>query len=191
MTVGALLLAAGSARRMGANKLLLPVAGTPMLVRAHAALAEAGLPVLLVTGARADEVAALLPDVPRAHAAAHAEGLSASLAAGLAAAPADWDALLVALGDMPFVRAESHRALARALEAGAGCVQPVHEGRPGNPVGFARRHFGALSALSGDRGARDLLEQIAVTRVFVPDPGIHLDIDTPEALAEAQGRAGR
>lgn len=185
MIVGALLLAGGSGRRMGANKLALPVDGVPMLVRAHAALAEAGLPALLVTGAHDEELRALLPGVPHVHAARHAEGLSASIAAGVAAAPADWGALLVVLGDMPFVRPETHRALAGVLAQGAPAVQPVCEGRPGNPAGFARAHFGDLRALRGDRGARALLRAPWVRRVPVDDPGIHADIDTPDALARA------
>lgn len=184
MIVGALLLAAGSARRMGANKLALPIDGLPMLVRSHAALAEAGLPVLLVTGAHDRALRQLLPDVPHVHADRHAEGMSASIAAGVAAAPADWGALLVALGDMPFVQPATLAALKAALVAGATAVAPVCASRRGNPAGFARALFPRLLALGGDSGARSVLDTLGPGLRLVPvaDPGIFRDIDTPADL---------
>jgi molybdenum cofactor cytidylyltransferase len=184
MTVGALLLAAGQSRRMGAAKLALPLGGQPIIARTYANLAAAGLPVLLVTGAHAAAVIAALPQAPRVHAEDHGEGLAASLKAGLAAAPPDWTAALVMLGDMPFVRPDTLAALAAALDAGAAAVQPVFAGRPGNPAGFARTLWPSLMALQGDRGAGDLLKTLgpALHRIAVDDPGIHQDIDTPEDL---------
>ena len=59
MTVGAVVLAAGESRRMGAAKLALPVDGIPMLARTLAAVREAGLPALLVTGGHAEAVRAV------------------------------------------------------------------------------------------------------------------------------------
>jgi molybdenum cofactor cytidylyltransferase len=55
-------------------------------------------------------------------------------------------------------------------------------GRRGNPVGFGRVHLAALLALSGDQGARRLLQSCPVTEVAVADPGIFQDIDTPADL---------
>lgn len=189
MIVGALLMAAGSATRMGGNKLGEEVGGIPMIVAAHRSLVAAGLPVLLVTGAYEPEVRALLPGVPSVHAARHAEGLAASLATGIAAVPRDWGAVLIALGDMPFIRPATHQALASALAAGAAAVRPVCQGQEGNPAGFARILFAELASLSGDQGARALLARLPVTRVEVEDPGIFKDLDTPEALARARGSA--
>jgi molybdenum cofactor cytidylyltransferase len=182
VTVGALLLAAGAGRRFGGGKLLHPLHGEPLLVHSFHALEAAGLPVLLVTGAGAAEVAAVLPAVPRVFAARHAEGMGASIAAGVAAVSAQWDALLVALADMPFIAPATHAALAAALVDGAEAVRPVHAGLPGNPAGFARTHFPALAALQGDEGARALLARLPVTEVAVDDPGIHRDIDRREDL---------
>lgn len=103
--VGALVLAAGRSSRMGgAHKLLEELAGKPMVRHAvEAALASSAAPVVVVTGYRADDVAAALDglDVIFAHNRDYAEGLSTSLAAGLAALPAEADAAIVCLGDMP------------------------------------------------------------------------------------------
>ncbi len=182
MTVGAIVLAAGLSRRMGAAKLTLPVDGMPMLARTLEAASRAGLPLLLVTGAHAQAVRAVAPDVPTIHADAHEQGLAESLKAGLAAAPAGWDAALVILGDMPFVQPETLRQLVEALANGAPAVVPVQAGRRGNPAGFARTVWPHLMTLSGDQGARPLLDSLHVVEIPADDPGIHRDIDVPEDL---------
>jgi molybdenum cofactor cytidylyltransferase len=187
--VGAIVLAAGLSRRMGANKLLMPVAGVSMVARAVDALvASPARPIVVVVGHQAAEVRAALagravtfvanPD--------YAAGLSTSLRAGVAAL-ADVDGAVVCLGDMPWVRAEHVRALVDAFDPAAGrtiCV-PVHQGKRGNPVLIGARHFPALGRLTGDVGARALIEEHAdeVCAVPVADGGVTLDVDTREALA--------
>jgi len=181
-TVGVLVLAAGLSRRMGAAKLALPLGGRPLIVATLAAVEAAGLPALLVTGAHAEAVRAAAPGIPAVHADDHALGLAESLKAGLCAAPAAWGAVLVVLGDMPFVQPGTLQALAAELEAGAGAVVPVEGGRRGNPAGFARACWPALMSLSGDQGARPLLDRLGVVDVPVDDPGVHRDIDVPGDL---------
>lgn len=176
-TVGALVLAAGLSRRMGAAKLAMPVAGVPMLARTLAAIEAAGLPVLLVTGGHEAAVRAVAGAVPMVRAEGFEQGLAESLKAGLRAAPADWDAALVVLGDMPFVAPATLRALAAALAAGAPAVVPVQAGERGNPAGFARSAWPALMALEGDRGARGVLDALGAQAVAVDDPGVHRDLD--------------
>ncbi len=189
--VGAIVLAAGQARRMGAAKLALPFSGRTVLEEVLDRVAAAGLPALVVLGAHAERLRPLTGSALAVEAADHALGLAHSLRAGVAAAPPEWAGALVVLGDMPLVRAETHGALARALAAGAAAVRPVHAGRPGNPVGFARSLFPRLLALTGDRGAGALLPFLPVQDVEVRDPGIHRDIDTPAdlAAAAAEGQA--
>ena len=182
MTIGALLLAAGASRRMGRQKLLIPLGGKPMVAHVAEAARAAGLPLLLVTGGDADAVRAAAGDVAAVHADRHGLGLAESLKAGLRAAPAGWDGLLVLLGDMPKVRPDTLRSLAGAL-AGAEMVVPVHGGRRGNPAGFARRRWPDLLALEGDRGARDLLADAVA--VPVDDAGVLVDYDVPEDTISA------
>ncbi len=179
MTVGAIVLAAGLSRRMGAAKLALPLAGRPIIAATLEAVRAAGLPVLLVTGGHADAVLAAAPETPHVQAPRHADGLAESLKAGLAAAPAGWDAALVVLGDMPFVQPATLEMLEDALRAGAGAVVPVEGGRRGNPAGFARAQWPVLMALAGDQGARAVLDGLGVVEVAVDDAGIHRDIDVP------------
>jgi len=188
--VAGLVLAAGSSTRMGdANKLLLEVGGEAMVRRVARTGREAGLdPVVVVTGHEAEEVARAVAGlgVDTVENARHVEGLSTSLAAGLAALPQGLDAAMVLLGDMPFVRPETVQALVAAHrpEAGASICVPVHQGKRGNPVLWARRHWPRMQAVEGDRGARALLLERAgeVVEVEVDDPGVLRDVDHPGAL---------
>jgi molybdenum cofactor cytidylyltransferase len=142
----------------------------------------AGLSPLLVTGGHAEAVRAVAPGIPAVHATAHAEGLAESLKAGLAAAPANWRAALIILGDMPYVQVETLRRLADALAEGAAAVVPVQASRRGNPAGFARTAWPSLMALTGDQGARPILDSLGAIEIPVEDPGIHRDLDRPEDL---------
>jgi molybdenum cofactor cytidylyltransferase len=180
MTTGAILLAAGQSRRFGSPKLLAPLHGQPLVCHAARALVAAGLPVLTVTGAHAPEIRAALASEPVSftHAQDHARGMAHSLRAGLAAAPASWDAVLVMLADMPDLEPE----LLRRLAATPGIAVPVHAGRRGNPVRWPRAHWPGLMALTGDEGARRLLPTLPVTEIEAPSPSIFRDIDTPDAL---------
>lgn len=188
--VAAIVLAAGRSSRMGGcNKLLEVVDDRPLVAHAvDAALASRCDPVIVVTGHAADGVTAALGDRPvrLAHAADWAEGLSASLRAGLRAVPDACDGVLVALGDMPAVPAASMDRLLDAFRPveGQAIVVPMAEGRRGNPVVWARRYFDDLMAVRGDKGGRDLLRLYAheVCTVDLDDGGVLVDVDTPDAL---------
>jgi molybdenum cofactor cytidylyltransferase len=73
----------------------------------------------------------------------------------------------------------------RELLAAHALVVPTCEGEQGHPVGFARQHFRALAGLSGERGARALIEAERARCLFLEtgDPGVVADVDTPEQLA--------
>jgi len=188
--VAAVILAAGRSRRMGTtNKLQSDVSGRPMLARvADAALSSPARPVVVVTGHDADAVRATLEGraVRFVHNARYAEGMGSSLAAGIRALDPGLAGALICLGDMPWLRPEHVAALLAAFAPAAGrsiCV-PVHAGQRGHPVLFAARYFPELGELRGDSGARPLLAQHAnqVCAVPVNDPGVILDVDTPESL---------
>ncbi|MCC6620412.1 MAG: nucleotidyltransferase family protein, partial [Deltaproteobacteria bacterium] len=193
-----LVLAAGSSRRMGAtNKLLVPIDGRPMVT--HVVDTLAGLDLaerVVVTGHEAERVAAALSGRPLrlVHNDKYLDGMASSLAAGVGALAPDVDAVVVCLGDMPWVRRETIAALVAALdpEAGVTIAVPTFEGKRGNPVAWARRHFEAMRALAGDTGARELIARYRdeVAFVAVDDPGVLVDVDTEEALAQATRGSG-
>lgn len=178
-----MLLAAGRSSRMGENKLLVDIDGRPMVARVLETLRELDLVQrVVVLGHEAERVRAAIGDADSVVNDDYARGMSTSLRCGAAAIAADTDAVLVALGDMPFVRAADVQRLIDAFDG--GIVVPVHAGRRGNPVLFARRFLDEFAALTGDVGARAIVERHRdlVTEVEVADQGIHRDVDTPDAL---------
>jgi molybdenum cofactor cytidylyltransferase len=191
--IAAIVLAAGRSTRMGSNKLIADVGGKPMVRRvAEAALSSAASPVLVVTGHHEADVRMALSglDVAFVHNPHFAQGLSTSLKAGIAAAPANVAGAMVLLGDMPQIAPGHLDQLIAAFRDGAGAViVPVHAGKRGNPVLWPRAFFPAMLGLEGDAGAKRLLAANAV-RVREVDLGtnaIFLDVDTAEALAQLRG----
>ena len=157
-----------------------------------AVLGSRARPVIVVTGHRASEVQEALEGRPVRFVEApdHAEGLSASLRAGLAALPESAAAALVVLGDMPLVTAASIDRLLDAYDPveGRSIVAPSHGGQLGNPVLWDRRYFPDMMALRGDVGARALLRRHAeaVTEIDLDDTVLR-DFDTVESLTGLTG----
>jgi molybdenum cofactor cytidylyltransferase len=188
--IAAIVLAAGRSSRMGgSNKLLAEIGGRPLVrIVVEEALASRARPVIVVTGHQRERVEATLTglDVMLAHNPAYADGLSASLKAGIAAAPPSADGAIVCLGDMPQVDARLIDRLLAAFdpEQGALIVVPTIAGKRGNPVVWSRRFFVDLAALTGDVGARGLIANYpeAVAEVAVADAAAFTDVDTPDAL---------
>jgi len=189
--IAALVLAAGRSSRMrGRNKLLLDVAGKPMVSHAvDALLQSAARPVIVVTGHESANVRAALGgrDVRFVENPGYAQGLSTSLRAGLGALAPDVDGVLVCLGDMPLVAARHLDQLIAAFNPAEGraiCV-PTHEGKRGNPVLWGAQFLAEMKALAGDVGARHLIGEHAdlVREVPVADDAVLADFDTPEAMA--------
>ena len=187
--VAALVLAAGSSRRMsGGDKLLETIGGVPMVARVvDAALGAGAAPVVVVTRPSGGEVREALAHrnveiVPNPR---HALGLSTSLVAGAEALADRARGALVCLADMPLVTQDDLHLLIDAFERSGAtrvCV-PIHSGRRGNPVLWPLRFLPELRELWGDRGAQDLLARLGDDIVEVlTGPGVLVDVDTREAL---------
>jgi len=189
--VAAMVLAAGLSRRFGDdNKLLEPLGETTIIAATTQLLATAGAaPVLVVTGHDVDAIVAAVagPEI-RCHAnPAFADGMGTSIAAGVRALEDDAiDGVLIALGDMPFVRPATIAALLGAFASTDDIIVPTRDGRRGHPVLFGRTHFTALAGCTGDIGARAVLEReaAAIKIVATSDDGVLRDIDRPEDLTD-------
>jgi molybdenum cofactor cytidylyltransferase len=194
-----ILLAAGRGRRFDATgrrlKLIEPqasgaAAGEPLALSAARALrAAVGTVVAVVRGgqdpnqarlrglleAEGCTVVACAPD------ASGAEGMGASIACGVGVHPQarGW---IIALADMPAIRPATIAAVRGAIERGAHSAAPYFQGRRGHPVGFGAVCGPALAGLSGDAGARTVLERFPPMRIDVDDPGILVDVDLASDL---------
>jgi molybdenum cofactor cytidylyltransferase len=121
-----------------------------------------------------------------------AQGMGASLACAARASLPQAAPCIVALADMPWIRPATVAQVV-ALLAVHPVVAPFFEGRRGHPVGFASSLLPALAGLSGDSGARHLLEGRPIYRMDCDDAGVLRDVDTPGDLEfdSRETRAGR
>jgi molybdenum cofactor cytidylyltransferase len=189
--VPGVVLAAGESRRMGRPKALLPTgAGSETFVeRIVRTLGSAGVDrIVVVTGQHTKEITAVLKGLsplvrtvrnPRVEG-----GQLSSLLIGLEAIDRpDAGGMLVTLVDVPLVAGSTIARLLDAFGSGAApIVRPVHAGRHGHPVIFARTIFDELRAADPRRGAKEVVRRHAkeILEVDVDDEGAFLDVDTPE-----------
>ena len=192
--VSAVLLAAGSSRRFGSdNKLLAGIGGKPLIRHGAEALAAAGFAELIVvTGPDAAQVQEALTGlaVRFVHNAHYLDGMGGSVAAGIrAVAPASAGAL-VSPGDMPRLEPALIAGLVAAFASAGGdrIVYPcLPDGSQRNPVIWPRRLFGELAALTGETGAKSILQAHASETIRVEAAAdSFLDIDTREDLARVK-----
>jgi CTP:molybdopterin cytidylyltransferase MocA len=195
--IGGIVLAGGSGTRFGGPKQIAELGGRPLLDYALEAAAAALDRVVLVLGARADEVRERV-DLRGAEVVVCADwegGMAETLKAGLRAL-GDVDAAVVTLGDQPLVGAAAIERVLAARDGDALAVRATYDGEPGHPVVLERELFPRLLKLSGDVGARAVLASASVRVRSVPceDVADRADVDSPADLrrieARLTGRAG-
>ena len=189
MSVGIIILAAGQARRMGEPKLLMPLAGRPLLqhaVDAGARAAASKLVVVLGSDIERHRAAIQLP----AHGKVvrnpeHDRGQATSLIVGIHAL-GDLNWAIVLLADQPGMSAETVVRVARATGTSqAPIVRARYTDGPGHPVALSCVLWPRLRQLTGDAGARVLIAGSDVEWVDVDGPQPP-DIDTPEDYARVE-----
>ncbi len=169
-----IVLAAGKGQRYLASggtthKLAVSLAGSTVLAHVLSAVEASGLQAHIVKSAAGD-------------------GMADSIAAGVSATAnaAGW---LILPGDLPLIQPESLRRVADAL-ARHTVVVPHYRGQQGHPVGFAKACFDALSLLSGDSGAKSVIQMHRVTDevcdLSIDDQGLVTDVDTVDDLSRAE-----
>ena len=192
MTYGALIIAAGFSRRFGSDKRIFRLnSGEPLLVACLRPYRTVFPNVAVVVRSSDSDLTRLISRaldraVPIIVPTDQAEsGMSASIADGIRAL-ASWDYVFLGLGDMPYIRVDTLLALRDRMNDARGdrlprIIVPTFDGEAGHPVGFSREFFGELIALTGDRGARSVIDAHPerVERVSTDDPGVVTDIDEP------------
>ena len=189
--ITAVILAAGQSKRMGQAKLLLPWGEQTILETTIAHLkASNARDLLLVSGGyrQAVEQLAEKHEVPIVYNPQFAIGeMLSSLqtaVAHLTISPSPPDAILIMLGDLPFITTEIINQIIACYQAqDTAVVAPVHNGRRGHPVLLSASLFASLIALPAGSAPRDLLkkQQQETTFLEIDTDVILRDIDTPEA----------
>jgi molybdenum cofactor cytidylyltransferase len=189
--VHGILLAAGESRRMGYPKPLLKIGDETFVAHLALAMLTVVARLTVVVGAHADRVRPAIPADSRIDIAVNPDwsrGQLSSIKAGLRALPPDASAAMVHLTDHPTVKVETFAAV---LDAYRQSKKPIaiarHDGHRGHPVLFDRSIFAELLDAPEDQGARVVVNADASRIVYidVADPGILLDLDTPEELIAA------
>jgi molybdenum cofactor cytidylyltransferase len=192
VSIAGVVLAAGASSRMGRPKPLLTAGGQTFLARILGSMRQAGISDLTVV---------LAPDAPRVWEEARSHGARvvvnprpdrgqlSSFRVGVTSLPDTCTGAIVALVDHPLVAVATYRAVTEALAAHeASFVVPTHGGRRGHPLGMGAGWFGELAKVPEGEGVRWLLRRNPSTVVEIPvdDPGVLLDIDTPDHMASAE-----
>lgn len=158
-------MAGGSSRRMGKDKLSLPLFGKTILEQTVAIYRRVFAEVEVITKDRIGESFAL-------------EGMGGTLRGAARLLPDHWQGVVIALGDMPFVGINSLQALSRAIAMKPEEVWCLsYRGRRGHPVYLPRKYFSYLKRLTGDTGLRDLLPELSPKYIDTEDYGVLFDID--------------
>jgi molybdenum cofactor cytidylyltransferase len=186
-TLAGIVLAAGESRRMGQPKQLLPFGERTILERVVDTLLTAGIgEVVVVLGHLADRVRAVLGNRPvRAVVnASYRQGMLTSVQCGVRAVGADYEAVVIALGDQPQIESVVVSAVMQAYHSGnAGIVIPRYGDRKGHPIIInLRKYREAIVNLPEDAGLNRLMQQYAddVCLIDVATEDIIRDIDVPE-----------
>jgi molybdenum cofactor cytidylyltransferase len=186
----AILLAAGAGTRYDPtgrhNKLMATIDGRPIACHAAQALLDAGLPTVAVLRSAGGALPAALDAMGCfiTICGAANDGMGISLAHGVKVANIQYkpERVLIALGDMPFIETAVVKQVVDAVSPEQTIVAAATDGKRGHPVGFWRDHIPALSELTGDAGAAQLLKDFPVSLVESASDGAIRDIDKPNDL---------
>lgn len=186
--LAAIVLAAGTSRRMGTQKLLLSLGGSPLVqIVVEAANASVVDLVVVVLGHDAGNVRRALP-VGRQRDIFNPDfetGMASSLRAGIRALPSETAGAIVLLGDQPLIDSATIDVVCKTATAcPQGIVVPTYQGRRGHPVYFPARLFQEIAGIVGDEGARSIIRRHPDSvRELELGETRDLDADTPPAYA--------
>ena len=191
--IGAIVLAAGTSRRFGGDKRKATLPNSKMVIQQSVETALSCLDTVTLALRYGDnefsaELSFLInnPKLSIFQAPDSALGIGHSIASTIQEVN-NWEGVFIFLADMPHLQQATIHHLKEtftANQANNPIIAPTFEGQLGHPVGFAACYFDELAALTGDNGARPVMNANAakVIEVTVDDPGVLKDVDTPEDL---------
>jgi molybdenum cofactor cytidylyltransferase len=195
----AVILAAGSSRRLGTNKLTIRIDGEPVVRRSVTPFLVDGIEKVFVVAASAkvgaieEALLDLAPHVQIIDNPHHAEGMSSSVKAALPLIEGA-DGVFFHLGDKPFVKREQVMLMIeRYAREAVALLIPRYNGRKGHPVLMnVKPYLHEMRRLEGDKGLREIIEKHAGDVVFCDgDEGNIFDIDTVEEIETLKRRGYR
>lgn len=195
-----ILLAAGASVRMGSHKLLLPLAGEPVVRKAAKIVLSRCSPLIVVTGYGKEGVEAALEGLSGilfVHNAEWRVGMAKSAIVGIGALPPGASGFFLHHADMPFVTGAAFDLLARTADerekAGAAPIALVagRRGGAGHPVYFPASYIPTILAISGGERLKGVLDQLGFLLVETGCDGVLEDVDRPEEYAALAAKYGQ
>lgn len=188
MHIRGIILAGGASERMGRNKLQMDIGGDTIIHKVIQNARESKLDELLIVCGKYD----VDTDIPKIFNKDFEQGMSTSVKCGLkdiqgCRSILKADAVMLILGDMPFVDKKIINALYDGFEKSTRDIAvPVCSGRRGNPVIIGNKYFRDLLNNTGDKGARDIINSNYndIQKIEINDEGIFIDIDDEETYKE-------
>ena len=187
----AIILAAGSSRRMGSQKLLLPFGESTIIETVIDNVLNSSIDhVMVVLGPKQESILQVIGKRPVefCHNKEHEKGMLSSIICGIRALPADAVSALIFLGDQPGIPPAVTNSVIEAYnEELFGIVIPVHDHRRGHPLLVDMKYRKEVERLDLEEGLRALRHHFPqdVLEVEVDEPGILVDIDTSEDYKNA------
>jgi len=191
--IDTIILAAGSSRRLGFNKLFLNVEGEPVLKRTIRTFLDLQIgTIFVVTGFERQRIEHLLSDTPvvLVHNSSFEQGMSTSVRAVLPFIDTT-HGLFLHLGDKPFVKGETLRRMSESFAKGTHpIILPVYQGQKGHPALIdVTKYIEEMRILEGDTALRPIIERHSQDILYVEgDEGILLDLDTERDIGLLRGR---
>lgn len=188
--LGVLILAAGASQRTAPfDKLAQDYKGKPLLQQVCENYIDANIGDVFVVlgGTHGSTREAIIDNLPLEiiKCPNSEKGMGASISYGVAILKQDYDAIMIALADMPKISPLLIKNLAHAHQ-GSSITLPMHKKTYGHPVIFDKAFFEKLITLKGDRGARDIIKTCETSVMTIPDfsGGTLYDIDEILAFYE-------
>jgi len=188
--ISAIILAAGRSKRMGRLKQLLPLDESTILQKTIQNVKESSVDeIIVVLGYRAKEIIYKLAEmnVKLVTNSRYDKGMSTSIVAGLKAINLSSEAVMIVLGDQPFIKSDTFALLIDTYKSSAKGIQiPIYQGQRGRPVIISTKYREEMLLIKGDVGAKEILARHADDILYteVNDPGITIDIDTEDDYRE-------
>jgi molybdenum cofactor cytidylyltransferase len=189
--ISAIVLAAGQAKRMGKQKLLLPFGRSTILEQSIDNLLSSNVDeIIIVVGGQAQEIMGRIANRPVKTVVNldYRRGMSTSIIKGLSLVDEESQGIMLVLGDQPLIdNATINHLIEAFFSHNNGITLPKYDGKRGHPVIFSLKYRSELSHLKGDIGGKQIIDEHPddVLEVETNTPSINIDIDTPDDYKSA------